>query len=140
MPNPFDAIQAPVRDLHQQAGWPGTVYTYTPDDSGEGSWYDDTGGSDDGWIEDSETVTIRVETSTSPSVVRSAGGREITSDAAITVNPTEHSGGTDAFTAGDGDDRKATEILDEDSGKRYRTTRVNDEHIGVLVLDCELLT
>ena len=139
MSNPFDAIQAPVRDLHQQAGWPGTVCSYTPDYSGDGSWWDDTGGGDDGWIEDSETVTIRVETSTSPSVVRGAGGREITGDAAITVDPTEHSGGADAFTAGDGDDRKATEVLDEDSDKRYRTTRVDDEHAGVLVLDCELL-
>ena len=139
MSNPFDAIQAPVRDLHQQAGWPGTVYTYTPDDSGGGEWYDDTGGGDDGWIEDKETATIRVETSTSPSVVRGAGGREITGDAAITVDPTEHSGGADAFTAGDGADEKATEIVDEDSDKRYRTTRVDDEHSGVLVLDCELL-
>jgi hypothetical protein len=139
MSNPFDAIQPPVRDLHQQAGWPGTVYSYTPDDSGGGEWYDDTGGGDGGWIENNETVTIRVETSTSPSVIRGAGGREITGDAAITVDPTEHSGGADAFTAGDGDDRKATEVLDGDSDKRYRTTRVNDEHTGVLVLDCELL-
>ena len=139
MSDPFDAIQGPVRDLHQQAGWPGTIYSYTPDDSGDGSWYDDTGGGDDGWIEDSETVTIRVETSTSPSVTRNAGGREITGDAAITVDLTEHSSGAAAFTNGDGVDERATEIVDEDSGTRYRTTRVDDDHSGVLVLDCEVL-
>ena len=140
MSNPFDAIQAPVRDLHQQAGWPGTIYSYTPDDSGGGNWYDDTGGGDSGWVEHSESLTIRVETSTSPSVLRGAGGREITGDAAITVDPTDHSGGEDAFTNGEGADKRATEIVDEDSGKRYKATRVEDEHNGLLIIQAELLT
>lgn len=141
MSNPFDAIQAPVRQLHQQAGWSGWAINYAPDGSGGGSWYDDTGGSDSGWIDDGgEPITIRVETGTAPDVIRNAGGREITGDATITVDPSEHPGGHEAFTNGAGENNRATEIVDEDSGERYQVNRVLDEHSGLLLLDCELLT
>ncbi|MDL5361353.1 hypothetical protein [Halalkalicoccus sp. NIPERK01] len=138
---PFDAIQSPVRNLHQQAGWPGTVYNHAPADDGSGDWYDDSGGGDDGWIEDDGvSLTIRVEVGTAPNIIRSSGGREITGDATVTVDPTDHPDGKGAFTNGNATDRKATEIVDEDSGDRYRVLRVMDEHNGVLLLDCDLLT
>ena len=140
MSNPFDAIQDNIRDLHQQAGWQGAIYTYSPADT-DGEWWEDGGGTTgDGWNETTEPATIRVQFGTAPSVVRGAGGREITGDATITVDPSEHPGGEAAYTNGDGEDNRATEIVDEDSGKRYRVLRVEDEHSGVLLLDAELLT
>ena len=142
MGNPFDAIQSPIRSLHQQAGWQGTVYNYTPaeSDGSSSDWVDDSGGSDEGWDESSTSVTIRVETGTAPDVIRGAGGREITGDATITVDPSEHPDGEDGFTNGQGDQNRATEIVDEDSNERYQVNRVMDEHSGLLLLDCELQT
>ena len=159
MSNPFDAIQAPVRDLHHQAGWLGTVVNYVPAETEDPDWFDDTGGGDSGWDDDGgEVVTIRVETSTAPSVIRGAGGREITGDAVITVDPTEHPAGKDGYTNGEGTDKRATEIVDgvpeggygDDygtsygaeslEGTRYVVTRVEDPHNGLLVLQAELQT
>lgn len=137
---PFDEIQEPVRDVHHQAGWPGTVYSYTPAGSGTGEWYDDTGGGDEGWTSDGGVaVTIRVETSTAPSSERGPSGRVVEGDAVVIVDPTEHPGGKAAFTDGAGEDERATEVVDEASGQRYRALRVVDEHTGVLLLDSEEL-
>lgn len=138
---PFGAIQGHVSDLHQQAGWPGTAINYQPASDGSGDWFDDTGGGDDGWVDDGgEPITIRVDIGTAPDVIRRSGGREITGDATVTVDPSDHPAGNDGFTNGNGTDRKATEIVDEDSGYRYRVNRVMDEHHGLLLLDCDLLT
>lgn len=144
MSNPFDSIQAPVRGLHEQAGWPGQVHSFTPADEDDGGeWWDDSGGSTgDGWDEHTEDVTIRVSFGTSPAVIRGAGGREITGDAAITVDPSEHPGDKAAFTAGAGESVRATEItdLEGDQQPRYRVLRVENPHNGLLILDAELLT
>lgn len=132
---PFAQIQADIRDLLHQSGWDGTVYNYTQDTSGGGDWYDDTGGGDAGWVEDSGTaITIRVEWGTAPEEVVDGSGREILGDAVIAVDPTEAT-----FTDGGGEDDRASEIVDEDSGTRYRILRIRDEHHGVLILDCERL-
>lgn len=136
---PFDAIQGPVRQLHEMRSWPGTAHTYTPADS-DGEWWEDGGGTTgDGWNETDQPVDIAVDFGTAPSVVRGPGGREITGDAAVTVDPSDHPGGEAAFQNGGGDGNRATEITDGDSGTRYRVLRVEDDHSGVLILDCEEL-
>ena len=157
MSNPFDALAGPVRDLHEQASWPGVVLNFAPAADDTAEWYDDTGGSDAGWNDDGgESVAVRVEFGSQPRTVRGAGGYEITGDAAITVNPTDHSRGRAGFTAGAGDDNRATEILDDPTGydynydgdydgipgrvRHYRVLRVANPHHGLLVLDCEALT
>lgn len=136
---PFDDIPRHVQGLHQQAGWPGTVYNYTPvDTTSGGNWYDDTGGGDEGWESDGgEAVTIRIETDVAPEVVRGAGGRVIEGDVIVVVDPSDHSAGKAGFTDGKGEDARATEIVDEDSGERYRVLRVIDQHTGILRLDSE---
>lgn len=139
---PFDAMQGPLRELHQMAGWSGTAINYSPSGTTNPPWYDDTGGGDAGWDADGGvSITIRLIFGTAPRTSRgTGGGREITGDAEIAVDPSEHPAGKGGFTAGEGEENRATEIVDEDSGQRYRVLRVDDEHSGILVLDVEQLT
>lgn len=133
MPNPFDAIQAPIRDLHQQAGWSGTVYSYSPDGSSGGDWYDET---TDGWVENSETATIRVERGgrTAAFTQTTEGGVEIEADVVIVVDPTEVSEIVEP-----GGDRPASEIVDPagPTDTRYKTVRVDDDGSGLYLVQCE---
>lgn len=132
---PFADLPEHVRDLHHQAGWPGVVYNYTADTTA-GNWHDDTGGTDSGWTEDSGTaITIRIEWPTAPDAARDASGRDVIGDALIDVDPTEAT-----FSDGEGEDERASELVDSDSGARYRVLRVRDEHTGVLRLDCKRLS
>ena len=140
---PFDAIQGPIRRLHEMRSWEGEVVNYAPASGSGGEWWEDTSGSGSGWSDDGgETVSIYVETTTAPKPIRGPGGREITGDASITVNPADHPGGKSGFTAGAGEENRATEIVDSggDHQPRYKVVRVADERNGVLILDCELLT
>lgn len=128
---PFADIQGEVKDLLHQSGWPGTVYNDDGSTSG-GDWVDRGTETDD--FDAGTAITIRVEWPRAANTVRSPSGREISGDVIIVVDPDEAT-----FTSGD-EETLPSEIVDEDSGERYRVLRVIDEHTGVLRLDCEHLS
>ncbi len=126
----FD-IGPEIRDLHHRAGWSATAYN----DAGNtesGDWVDRSSDTND--YDDGTAITIRIEWGPEAQESRGASGREITGDAVIVVDPDEAT-----FTAGD-EETQATEIVDQDSKKRYRVLRVMDQQTGVLRLDCKRQT
>lgn len=120
-----------VKRLHHRLGWYGRVYT----DSYEGT---DPATGRDLWTPD-DTGTecvIRVEQVDQPAPLELQGeGEEHTADAVIIVDPDEVT-----VNDGTGDFDRASEIVDESTGERYRVLRIRNEHSGVLRCDCEIMT
>jgi hypothetical protein len=136
MTNPFDAIKAPVRNLHKQRSHTGTLINYEePTDPDSDDWYDE-GSTDSNPAElPAETVAIYVERSEQASTRYGGGGIEIEADVVIVVDPTE----PDGPLVGADEDRPASEIVDptDSPSTRYRVMRVVDDGSGVVLLDAE---
>lgn len=129
MSNAFDDIGEHTIKLLHMSGHEGVVYNYSRR-SGEREWYEETIESE--WIEDSGTpITIRV-THDSNELTRGISGRTLQGDASIAVDPSEAT-----FTYGAGENERASEVVDQRSGDRYRVTRIVNDHGGVWELDCE---
>lgn len=148
MANPFDQLNQHVQDLHNQAGWSGTVYNEVVS-SDDGDWVDRS--AETVTWDDGTDITIRIEASRQPDDRRDASGRVVFGDVVIIVgrDPTdgytqggyaEGGYGTDALFTGGDETRAASEIVDDRTGQRYRVLRVRDQRTGVLRLDCEELT
>lgn len=135
MPNPFDGLAGPVRDLHDKAGWPGTIHNYAwepTDDADSSDWMDDDPVDESNWSESTMTATIRIEWGMQEEQIRGPAGREIEGGATIYINPTEAD-----VTGGGGEQARATEITDSKTGARYRVARVRDREDGLLACDVE---
>lgn len=130
MANPFDQIQAPVKELHTLAAFPATAYNDANSPESD-DWVDRSAETDD--FDAGTDCTIRIEWSRSPDEVRDASGREVFGDVTIVVDPDDAE-----FTAGD-EDTLATEVVDGRPGhdERYRLLRRIDEGTGVWRFDAE---
>ena len=134
MPNPFDAIAGPIRNLHAQAAHDADLINFEAA-SGSGDWYDDSDTSEFNALAP-ETVPIRVARGEDAGSEYTAGGIEITADVVITIDPTDVSAIREP-----GGDLPASEIIDPagPSDTRYRVTRVDDDGSGLWLCQAERL-
>jgi hypothetical protein len=126
--NPFDAMDAPVKELHHTRAHTGDLVTYV--DSG----YDPEPYEDDSlaWdANDPEPIDIVIERSSVD--VRYGGGIEVEEDAVITIDPAELTN----EVIGGGRSRPASEIVDRRTETRYRVVSAEYDGGGLRLLQCK---
>ena len=134
MPNPFDAIADPIRNLHAQAAHDADLINFEAA-SGDRDWHDESDGSEFDELAP-ETIPIRVARGEDARSGYTAGGIEVAADVVITIDPTDVS-----VIREPGGDLPASEIIDPagPSDTRYRVTRVDDDGSGLWMAQCERL-
>jgi len=125
----FDGQTTPgARRVHQDVGHRFSVHTYE---------WDATGGTNDyaegDWTETTSEVTATISFPESPTLVTGPDGDDVEIAATITLNPNDAS-----VVEGTGDQTRATEFVDEETGHRYRAVTTTTEQ-PLLAVECERL-